>query len=940
MQVMLYELSGKTSACVIRRGVNYDLVRKDMDHIKRSAAIIREIREIEFGTVSAANLEDRLKEVFEEIQYASDIQRQIQLEMALAQINRYIGSEKRKLYPAKAMDIDLGQGLVTSNAAPHAITWETGKKGEKILHLIRYKAKKPDLSQKRAGNSLELYAMLKYGRKMVAPLETVIINASIYFLRKQDDSYGATPKFEPDFFNIKGGRNIVSLAEEYTAPLIGEGTTDLDRHFKKIVAEFIAGIPEESCSASDCEKCDFQPICKFSNPPMALPAAAVSRTVRSIRLSPDQRLIKNFEKGFARVNAGAGSGKTMSIVIRVISLLNKGVLPEEILLITFTNVGAKEIRERIRLYAEDDGIADEVDIDKIMIMTFNAFGYEIIKNEYKKLGLPEAPIMVEDVDRFKTVAKMLNATQVKGLDYRNFDMNEFNVKGAVAVASAAFELFKKNPMLGLSDIDTLYEKFEAYHSFCPKDTLVELYRLFRGYDQALRDESLIEFADQEGMLFELLEMEPYYLEKFGLKHIIVDEAQDSSESQIKLVKLLSSCPSWQSTMFVGDVSQAIYSFRDTSPDYMINLDKILGTKIVDINLLDNYRSTPQIIEFANAIDRLNVNRIEKDLISRRPDGPPVFVQGFLTADDERAWIINKIQERLGDGVKPENIAVLARNKTELNKIADLLAEAHIPSVIQFPEKLMNVSLIQAALAMMKAIRDPDDTLSLLIYGNALVGGRLKNSTAAEKDAARDLALAKVNDYRALTTEEDKHKAIDAMFHEMDPDEKDSLYQQFIESVLLRPTQRMLEYGSDFERFGQNQTLRRAGNYPGVVLSTAHSSKGLEWPVVFNMIGGYDKQELHKAGSKTTSRVEEERRLLYVSSTRARDELIITAPYTCGGRAGDYTYNRFLIDCYRVIGKEFNTEEIEKERLARKQLEKATREEEKKKEAESADALAS
>ena len=146
--------------------------------------------------------------------------------------------------------------------------------------------------------------------------------------------------------------------------------------------------------------------------------------------------------------------------------------------------------------------------------------------------------------------------------------------------------------------------------------------------------------------------------------------------------------------------------------------------------------------------------------------------------------------------------------------------------------------------------------------------------------------------------------------------------------MIRTSDKIFSYAEDFSFFGKDRAVKLTGFYPGVVLSTAHSSKGLEWPVVFNMIGSYDKKELH--GNTTrhkTERIEEERRLLFVSSTRARDVLYVTAPYTSGGHAGEYVYNQFLMDAYKANDQEFSVTEIEKERYERKK----EKEEQKKKE---------
>lgn len=380
------------------------------------------------------------------------------------------------------------------------------------------------------------------------------------------------------------------------------------------------------------------------------------------------------------------------------------------------------------------------------------------------------------------------------------------------------------------------------------------------------------------------------------------------------------------------LSLSIYGFRDTSPYYIINIDKVLGCKVDDINMVENHRSTPQIIEMANKEIARNKNRIVKELVATRPDGEPVIVKGFLTSDEERKYVVEQIAARIKGGTKPEDIAVLARNKSELNKMADLLAKEGIPSVIQFPEKVVEDSRVMACFAMLRAIKDSDARSDLLAYANGIAGGTLKNADEDELEKAVEEAMIRIKAYRAVTDEEEKKEALKEMLDEMDPDKMDSIYQSFCETLLLRNSEKVFTYAEDFETFGGNQAMRRVGNYPGVVLSTAHSSKGLEWPIVFAMIGGYDSPELQGITRLKIERTEEERRLLFVSITRARDVLYITSQYTCGGKLGDYYYNRFLAECLRNIGEDYSTEAIEQERHEKKKEADRKKREEKKKKA--------
>lgn len=915
----LYDLK-KTEACAVKKAMAYDFEKERGDNQKKAGIAITETLNIAIDGAPLAGLEDRLGDAYEAAGIYTDSakQRNLQIKDAAKYITRYVTSEKRKLYRAKAMDVDLGQGLIINEMRPHAVVYGKDVTGYAVIEVIRFFYGKPTMAQSSADSSLELYALLRYGRMLLAPGEPAQIIASHYYLRKTNDSNGKRPHFDTDFFDIKGGRNIVHLSELYN-PATGK-VSELDARFEPIVKLYLTGVPEESCSAKDCEMCEIAPICHFADPPLSTEEEKPERKISALRLTPEQKKIKEFHKGVMRVIAGAGTGKTMSVVMHILYLLNNGVKPEEILVFSFTVAAVLESLERILRYAEDDGIADEVDMSKLRDVTFNGFGQSVLQEDgvAKMLGIKEGLRLIDDIDRAKIVSSMISPLDIDGLDYRNLDANEYNVKGAIAVAAKAFETFKKYPTLGLSDIDELYDKFDDYHPFCTKEAFEKLYRLYRDYDSRLREEGLIEFQDQENLVFELLDLDPYYLEKYGIRHIIVDEFQDTSMKQIELLRRFKNCPSFESLMVVGDDDQAIYSkMRDTTPANMINLDKILGVNVEDVKLVDNFRCTPEIIEFANTIIAPNTMRVIKELKPTRPHGDPVTVLGFLTKDEEQEWIASEIKRLIDGGENPGHIVILARTKSELLKMADRLAKLDIPSVIQFPEKLLDDSRVLAAISMIKAIKNTCNKTDLLIYANALAGGDLKHADAKTIADACGEADKRITAYKAIAEDDKKKEVLKDMLSELDPDGKNSIYAEFVNGLLLRPTtDKIIEYAEDFIRFGKNQAARRTGVLSdGVILSTAHSSKGLEWPIVFNMIGGYDKENLHgHLSAKGVELLEEERRLLFVSSTRARDKLYVTAQYTSGGKLGNYIYNQFLIECYHAVGKEFSTEKIEAERL--------------------------
>lgn len=780
-------------------------------------------------------------------------------------------------------------------------------------------------SAKKASEDLAKYAMLKYGRTLVSNGKTVLIVAEdIYLVRADDAGENAkAPNFNLDFW-ANGGNNVTVVSETYVG---GTKWNETDDKFKPFVDAYNEGHEPEECSESDCEACVLHDICHYTEPPIRIQTSMVNRTIQDLTLTDAQDEAIDYEKGIVRINAGAGVGKTVVVALRTVTLLNKGVKPEEIVLMTFTNSGAEEMRTRIQLYNDDIGTGE--DISAMKICTFNSFGDDILKVEYPRFGFTEPPKVIDEVERARIISNILKKHMIVGLNYNNFIANTQYVKGAVPMTQRVFDIVKKGPYTVL-DVDAVYNELGRDVRFFTRpghqrETLRDLIQLYDEYDQELRDNNLIEFADQEMMLFELLQKDPYYLEKFGFKHIIVDEFQDSNAKQIELLKVLISAPSFESLMVVGDDSQAIFGFRNTSPEFIIDFSKYIGEEADDIFLLENHRCTPEIIDFANKMNSKNIYRVAKDLVATRPSGVPVIVKGFHTTEDEQKYIIDGVKEHLADGWKPEDIAIICSTKSELRKFASLLTKEGIESVSLNPEPFLENSRVKAAICFTLALNNESDTQDLMVYANAKSGGVIleKNETEiAEmiKDAAED--VKKVNEAESDAKKDTLLEILKAIDHN-----DDEIYQRFLDTLNVKRFEQIVEYCGDFLVFGEKNEAKREHNYPGVVLTTCHSSKGLEWPVVYASLSKFDdeKNALHT----NQKDMEERRRLLFVTATRARDELFITSKYIAYGKKGEYVYNPFLADSYDCVGMKFDIKAIEAEAAKIAEEKKKQRAEERK-----------
>ncbi len=935
MKIRSNELRGK-NRCVKRRKHDALLLKgsKNNTYIKASGVmnIITNALFKENGFSATMSKTERntkvikdSKELFDKIDFLNSKQKDIQRKISVKQIIRYLNFETR--IPAfapkkevKCFDIDVEVSpsflFITNDEIEvvklrdcKPVISQTGKKRDQSVH-----------------SSMELYSMLKYGETFIPKGKDteMRVKASYYFLRRNDET---STECKASFTAPNKANNMVSLVE---TAIVKSGKVQKNMIDYEFEPQFDAMFAGELCSEVDCKGCEFFENCNYKKTPAYLEKKRKAKKVAEIQgeLTTSQEEAIAFRKGIARINAGAGAGKTLTIALRTAFLLAEGVSPREICLLTFTNGGAGEMTERISCYADDLGVV--FDTEELCSTTFNSFCYEQVKKNYQKLGFTEEPSVIDDVERIAIIAKLLEKSNLDGCDYRNFTMDMPYTKGALPTVAKCFEIIKKEKY-SKGDEDSLFAKLReiGFDRYISRTALPQVMEIYNKYDETLKKENLVEFADQELLFWDLLNLDPYYAENFGFKHIIIDEFQDSSLMQINLIKELIDTPAFESLMVVGDDSQAIFSFRDTTPEYIINFSKYIDEREVkDFNLLENHRSVKEIIFLANKLNALNTNRVIKDLIPTREDGSKPVISGFNTKEEEYEYIVKGIQEKIESGVKKEDIAFIARNKSELLEMGDLLTKAGIEWVSLNPEPVLENPRVIAAIALAKALDDSTDTKDLFIYLNCLFDNEL--FVKKNDDEINKMLDALQNKFEnEFTTLSDKEKM--EYYYELaesldDEGCGDELFEDFLDGKIKRKTtfSSLLKYLKSFEKYGQNITFKRCKEYPGVVLSTAHSSKGLEFPIVFLSISKFHSKDLG-SGSFNSPAVEEARRLLFVSMTRAKDELYITGQYTAFGKKNNYTYNRFLKELYDLSGMEFapNREIVnlkkEKEKEERKEL---------------------
>lgn len=837
-----------------------------------------------------------VREKIRSLKFSTEKTAAIQADIAAAQVRRYCLCEGRiplMVYCPQHI-ITMASGALEVATAPDMIF------GGSSVEAVKIRTGKPDIvvssrskSVKKVDDSLEMYAMLQYAHQYAlsvygtsAPLN---VSSSYYFLRRDDDT---ASKFDNHFFPFtyksaetgrvctNSGHNVVTLTCVAGANLPG----DVTDHYEALAKAFGEGV---QCTEDMCASCPRNELCNYRKAPIASQNEKPRLKANEIQLSPAQEKVIEFRKGVARVNAGAGAGKTLVVALRTAYMISEGIDPASMLLITFTNAGADEMKERIMFYMDDLGIDTEG--MNLNVTTFNAFGNSIIVSEYERLGFAHEPRLIDDIERKSIIRSLLNDNVIDGLDYRNFTMNFGYARGALSVVSELFAFIKKN-RLSIYDGDVL----EAYAKEANLDGSVadghlhdvceQTLRLYLRYDAKLKADCLIEYADQEGLVFDLLDMDPYYFDTLGIAHITVDEYQDTSESQNDLVKKLCQSESFESLLAVGDDSQSIFSFRDANPENIVNFFEKFGPG-EDLFLVENYRCSPEIIDFANRVNSRNRMRVEKDLIATRSSqGIPVKVVKFENRKKNYEWIADSIAAKIKAGTAPSDIEIQAATKAELLEMASVLTSKGIETFVSCPEPMLDNSRIKGIIAMNAAIANPRASKSIIEYLNALCDGCLLEMSDSEIESLEKEYEDKFAKFQLLS-EAEKADLFDDRAAEIAGG--DDVAINFVER--LQRFSRIADksrYIHDFIDLG-GEMLKRTDRLDGVTLSTVHSSKGLEWPIVYII-----QTKFVSAAGRFD---EERRRLLFVAATRARDELFVTGLEYLG-RGKSKTYNVMLAEC--------------------------------------------
>ena len=785
-----------------------------------------------------------------------------------------------------------GYQTIKTNKHKEGRKWVYDEETVFVLEAVRLFTEKPNVKESSKAldtgisTRLELYVMLKAMEHIAEeeyPGQQIMLRASYYFLQKERED---NKKYGEEFFDGKGG-NVITL-QSYV-----DDMNNIDKTFEPQMKEFLKG---QSVPSEKCKTCRSRVLCEYYDAAEPLTEEERPKPVSLPILSPNQEKAASALEGNIRVIATAGSGKTTAMAYRIMNLLKVGVQPEKIGCFTFTNAGAGEMRDRIKGFCGLAGI--DVDFDKMVVSTIHSFGDSLLKQYYNLLGYSKPPVLINEIQKTKIIESILSENSpIEALidKYKNFYLDMFRAKGILELMKGYFSSI----MEGVSQ-DEFVEKtgFDIA-------TVDSIYNMYMQYDKYKKDACLIEHSDQELGVLKLLRVKPDLFDEVGIEHISVDEYQDTSNVQFSIINEMRKAKCVKSLFIVGDDDQSIYGFRDANVELIKNFFEMIGEDGLDVQLMENRRSTHNIVDFASTLISYNQNRIEKYPKSTNETGEPVRVSAFVSKEDEQKYIVDVIEDMIKNGRKDNEIAILAPTNAELMTYADMLKKRGIESVSINPEPILENPRVVGAVGLVKFMLNNSE-----FSGTAYINAR-DNGTAITKsdEEIRQEILNLQNEVKNI-------KNVTGLFEKfkaLDPEENDEIYQSFLEdintamedAVKKENLPAVCEYVMDFERFGQKQTARKEKAYNGVVLSTMHSSKGKEWPVVFCSV-----TKMHGRDLKPED-IDEKNRLLFVACTRAKKELYISGVTVAFSSAmqGDVE-NMFLAECIEVYEKMYGTTDEE------------------------------
>ena len=623
-------------------------------------------------------------------------------------------------------------------------------------------------------------------------------------------------------------------------------------------------------------------------------------------LNKEQQQAVQHTEGPLLILAGAGSGKTKVLTVRIAHLLAQGVNPYEILAITFTNKAAKEMKSRV------EGLVGDV-ANRIWLSTFHSFCAKFLRFEIDSFLGYNSNFTIYDTSDSQAVIK----AALKAL---NLDDKYYPVGAMIAAISDA-----KNKLLFASDFRKQARDFY-------QQKVADVYEY---YERELRKNNALDFDDLLLVAVKLLQSNATVLDKYShrFRYVMIDEYQDTNHAQYLLAKLLAS--HWKNIAVVGDADQSIYAWRGADIQNILDFEKDYPN-CTSIKLEQNYRSTKIILDAANAVIDNNKGRPEKNLWTDKIEGAKIQHFTAQSEHEEAAFIGDTIAKKHDiHDVPYGDMAILYRTNAQSRVLEEALIKRALPYTMVGGTKFYDRKEIKDVLAYLRVLYNPFDDLSLLRIINVPKRSIGATTVAKLQDYAREKGtslfmtltqLHLIDSIKGKTKE--KLEEFGILIFTLVSEMEDKTVLDILESILDKtgylaqleestdPQDQaraenigeLLSVAKDFQDTNPSGTVEDFLEQVALVndvdsfeqeeakvtLMTLHAAKGLEFPIVF-LCGLEEGLFPHSRTLMNPEEIEEERRLAYVGITRAEKELYISnaTTRTVFGRTSSYLPSRFI-----------------------------------------------
>jgi superfamily I DNA/RNA helicase len=612
-------------------------------------------------------------------------------------------------------------------------------------------------------------------------------------------------------------------------------------------------------------------------------------------LNPAQRQAVETTNGPVLILAGAGTGKTRVITYRVARLMQKGVAPEHILAVTFTNKAAREMQERVRqLLGPAKKTAGGAKAERPTICTFHSLCVRILRRHIERLGYKRNFVIYSESDQLTAIKRIL---------------------GRISGAGA-----KADPWAVLALLSRFRNGGEKAPVFADPDAAALVRHVRTHYETALRACNAVDFDGLILLTLELFDRHPDVLQscRDQYRHVMVDEYQDTNAAQFKLVYSLTAAH--RNLCVVGDDDQSIYGWRGAETANLLELEKHFpGVKV--IKLEQNYRSTNTILSAANAVIKNNARRRGKQLWSQNGQGERIAFHTFSSDEEEARRMAEEIEfARQAHGVPWRDQAILFRTNQQSRPLETALRQAGVRYHLIGGQSYFDRREIKDFMAYLKMFVNPNDDISLLRVANVPARGlsevTMERLLQASQQRAGSVFAAMRHtdvqgDFAAATRQAiqrfiefiERHRAklrakpstplpiwaesfleeigylAELRRSEKNPETADGRIENLRElmaslpgAAAAGPEEQLRDFLDDLS-LDSDREEEKENTGDAVTLITVHSCKGLEFPHV--RIVGLEDGLFPHARSKSEGTLDEERRLFYVAMTRAKQTLTLS-----------------------------------------------------------------